>query len=180
MRPLDPRLVELRELGARIGDDVYVGPEVYVEKDFAELLTIEDGVILSQGVTILLHDSSLNNVVGAPIRFGPVVLREGCYIGANATVMCGVEVGAGALVGACALLNGDVPAGMVAYGQPARVTGTVEEVARRQADDGSGRYFYVPAPRWRDRDGAADERLTADIRRAFDEFGTADPGRKSQ
>lgn len=171
MRPLDPRLAELRDLGARIGDDVYVGPDVYVERDFAELLTIEDGVILSQGVTVLLHDSSLNNVVGAPIRFGPVVLREGSYVGANTTVMCGVEVGAGALVGACSLLNCDVPAGMVAYGQPARVTGPVAEVAQRQAGDGGGRYFYVEAPRWRDRDGAADQRLSAEIRRAFDDYG---------
>lgn len=168
MRDEDPRLTRLRELGATIGDDIYVGPEVYIETDFAPLLTIEDGVVLSQGTTILLHDSSLNNLLGAPIKFGAVSLRRGCYLGANCLVMCGVEIGESALVGAAALVRSDVPAGMVAYGVPATVAGTVEELVERGrtgADD--GRFFHVEAPRWRDRSLAEDDVLLADIDRGM-------------
>ena len=153
MPPDDPRIAELRELGASIGHAVYFGPEVYVEKDFASLLTIEDGVVLSQGTTVLLHDSSLNNVAGHAIRFSAVTLRSGCYLGANVTILCGVEVGAGALIGACSLVTSDIPAGMVAAGQPARVTASVSEIVerhRQRAIEDPG-WIDVPAKPWRDR-----------------------------
>jgi carbonic anhydrase/acetyltransferase-like protein (isoleucine patch superfamily) len=171
MRDEDPRLTRLRELGAAIGTDIYVGPDVYIETDFAPLLTIEDGVVLSQGTTILLHDSSLNNLVGAPIKFGAVSLRQGCYLGANTLVMCGVEVGEGALVGAAALVRDDVPAGMVAYGAPARIAGTVEElVERSRSDEHADRFFRVEAPRWRDRTLDQDQVLLDDIGRGMERW----------
>ena len=149
----DPRIVELRSMGASIAEQVYFGPDVYIERDFAPLLTIEAGAVLSQGTTILLHDSSLNNVAGAPLEFSRVTLRERSYLGANVTVLCGVEVGAGALVGACSLVTGDIPAGTVAIGQPARVISTVEEVVARHEERGrtDPRWISIPATPWRER-----------------------------
>ena len=169
MRSEDPRLTELRSLGARIGTSIYLGPEVYFEKDFATLLTIEDDVVLSQGVTVLLHDSSLNNLVGAPIKFGAVSLRRGCYVGANVSIMCGVDIGEGALVGAASLVRTDIAAGAVAYGAPAREVGTVAELVERDALDTQqlatpgSRFFHVPARRWRDRSAEEDRQLGVDI-----------------
>lgn len=183
MRDEDPRLTRLRDLGARIGDRIYLGPEVYFEYDFAELLTIEDDVVLSQGATVLLHDSSLNNLVGAPIRFGAVTLRRRCYIGANSLVMGGVDVGEGALVGAASLVNADVPAGMVVYGTPARVTGSVEDLVVRTAElPRSDRWFTVDGAAWRDRGPEGDVQLGEDIAAAFARWratrdgGVSDPG----
>lgn len=149
----DPRLDRLVEQGARIGEQVYLGVDVYIEDWFAPLLTIEDGVVVSQGVTLLLHDSALNNVAGAPLLLGEVILRESCYLGANVTVLCGVEVGAGALVGASSLVTRDVPAASVAYGSPARVVGTVEEFADAQLRErpSAARRALVEAPPWRER-----------------------------
>ncbi len=169
MRTEDPRLTELRSLGARIGTGIYLGPEVYFEKDFATLLTIEDDVVLSQGVTVLLHDSSLNNLLDAPIKFGAVTLRRGCYVGANVSIMCGVEIGAGALIGAASLVRSDIAAGAVAYGSPARAVGTVADLAARDALEEQqlvtpgSRFFHVPARRWRDRSPDEDRRLGSDI-----------------
>lgn len=168
MREEDPRLTRLRELGATIGHGIYLGPEVYFEYDFAELLTIEDGVVLSQGCTVLLHDSSLNNLVGSPIRFGEVTFAEGAYVGADSLVMCGVRVGRGALVGAASLVRADVPDGAVAYGSPAKVHTSVDELASRTAalpaDD---RWFSVTARGWRDRDETEDLQLLDDIATEF-------------
>ena len=171
MRDEDPRLTRLRELGARIGTNIYLGPEVYIEFDFAELLTIEDDVVLSQGATVLLHDSALNNLVGAPIRFGEVTLGRRCYIGANSLVMGGVTVGAGALVGAAALVNSDVPPGAVVYGVPARVTGTVDELVARSTDEPrTDRYFTVAGAPWRDRTLEDDAALGDAIAAAFGDW----------
>ncbi|HEV7734849.1 MAG TPA: DapH/DapD/GlmU-related protein [Candidatus Binatia bacterium] len=169
----DPRLEHLRHLGARVGRDVFLGADVYVEADFAPLLRIEDGVVLARGVTILLHDSALNNVLGEPLKFGPVVLGERCYVGANATILCGVEVGAGAVVGAASVVTRDVPTGAVVCGNPARVQGTVRELAARHEAlrTTSARFHYLPSPAWREhRDGEpaarAGERITAFVRAA--------------
>lgn len=155
---LDPRISELRAAGAQIGERVFLGPDVYIERDFAPLLTIEDGVVLARGVALLLHDSALNNVLGEPVEFAPVLLRRNCYLGANTTVTCGVEIGERALIGACSLVTRDIPAEVYAYGQPARVLGSIHELAerhRRRAAQG-GRSAYLPLVPWRDRQNAAE------------------------
>jgi len=142
---------DLRSRGAKIGRDVFFGPDVYVERDFASLLTIEDGVVLSRGVSIFLHDSSLNNVIGAPIKFGPVRLRRNCYIGANSTILCGVEVGENAIVGASSLVTCDIPSNTYAYGQPARVRGNIQDLMMKHRESSDGRFLYLSLPPWRER-----------------------------
>ena len=165
----DPRLEHLRTIGARIGRDVFLGADVYVEAEFAPLLTIEDGVVLARGVTILLHDSALNNVCGDPLKFGGVALRARCYLGANATVLCGVEVGAGAIVGAGAVVTQDVPAGAVAYGNPARVQGTVRALAEkhRRLRPTSERFGYLDLTPWRERREGETAHAAAETVRTF-------------
>ena len=168
----DPRILELRSLGASIGDGVYFGPSVYIEKDFASLLRVDDGVVLSQGTTILLHDSALNNVGAAPIKFGPVRIGANAYIGANTTIMCGVDIGAGALVGACSLVLTDVEAGAVAFGTPARTRGSVEVAVGRSADraEQGGRHFFVDAGPWRTRSEAEYPAFNAALTDAISRF----------
>jgi acetyltransferase-like isoleucine patch superfamily enzyme len=165
--PDDPRIVEWRGLGATIGAAVFLGPDVFVETYFAPLLTIEDGVVLARGVSIILHDSALNNVLGEPVKFGRVTLRRECYVGANATILCGVEVGERAAIGAGSLVTADVPAGAVAYGHPARVHGTVAELAakHRALRTTTDRFHYLDVAPWREhRDdeaaALADARIT--------------------
>jgi len=163
----DPRVIELRSLGASIGANVFFGPDVYIERDFAPLLTIEDGVVLARGVCLLLHDSALNNTVGEPLKFGRVRLARDCYVGANTTVACGVTIGARAIVGACSLVTADVPADVVAYGHPARVRGTVADLAEkhRRLRANTDRFGYLELAPWRDRrDADAVARATGTVR----------------
>jgi maltose O-acetyltransferase len=169
----DERIVELRALGARIGEGVYFGPTVYIEKDFAQLLSIGDGAVLSQGTTILLHDSSLNNVIGAAMKFGEVNIGERAYIGANSTILCGVTIGPRALVGACTLVNSDIPADAVAYGQPGRVMSTVAEAVDRQNTlwaQPDKRHFFVDTTPWRERTESEYAEFNASLSRGIDQF----------
>ncbi len=53
----------------------------------------------------------------------PTIVERGASIGANATIICGVRIGAGALVGAGSVVTRDVPPGMLALGNPARIVG---------------------------------------------------------
>jgi acetyltransferase-like isoleucine patch superfamily enzyme len=163
----DPRLDEWRRLGARVGRNVFLGPEVYVETYFARLLTIEDGVVIAGRAAILLHDSALNNALGEPVKFGRVTLRRECYVGTNATILCGVEIGERAVIGAGSVVTHDVPAGAVAYGHPARVHGGVTELAAKHRDlrKTSDRFGYLDIAPWREHPegeaaAEADERIT--------------------
>ena len=165
----DSRIVELRRMGARIGRDVFLGPSVYVEPDFASLLEIEDGAVLARGVSVVLHDSALNNVAGEPVRFGRVVFRRNCYIGANTTVLCGVEIGARAIVGACSLVTRSIPPEAVAYGHPARVHGRMQDMIEkhRELRKNNPRSHYLDLTPWRDRRNARDAAAAADAIASF-------------
>jgi acetyltransferase-like isoleucine patch superfamily enzyme len=65
-----------------------------------------------------------------------VVVRRGAWIGANAVLLPGVEVGRNAVVGAGAVVTRDVPAHSVAAGNPARVIRRIGEESAQPNSDG--------------------------------------------
>ena len=66
------------------------------------------------------------------------MVRRGASIGSGAVIMCGVEIGARAMVGAGAVVTRDVPPGAVVTGNPARVR---RSASPRQPDQTSTRRF---------------------------------------
>lgn len=56
----------------------------------------------------------------------PIVLEDGVWLGGGAIVLPGVTIGAGTVVGAGAVVTRDLPPGVVAVGNPARVIRTIE------------------------------------------------------
>jgi acetyltransferase-like isoleucine patch superfamily enzyme len=87
-----------------------------------ESVEIGAGAFLAEMVSIRDHD----HAVGSPPSTGdmtvtPVVVGDDVWIGAKATVLRGVNVGAGAVVGANAVVRGPVPARALVAGVPARV-----------------------------------------------------------
>lgn len=59
-------------------------------------------------------------------RSQPVLLRDHVWVGANSTLVAGVEVGCGAVVAAGSVVTKDVPAMSIVGGVPAKVIGAVE------------------------------------------------------
>jgi acetyltransferase-like isoleucine patch superfamily enzyme len=51
----------------------------------------------------------------------PTVIKKGASIGSNATILCGVTVGEGAIVGAGSVVTKDVPPRTIVAGNPAKV-----------------------------------------------------------
>lgn len=103
-----------------IGSNVHVGRLVVL--DLAERLTIEDDATVSMGATILTHadvgDRPLAEVY--PRTTKPAKIGSGAWIGANATVLPGCEIGERAVVGAGAVVSELVPDGAVVGGVPTR------------------------------------------------------------
>jgi acetyltransferase-like isoleucine patch superfamily enzyme/dTDP-4-dehydrorhamnose 3,5-epimerase-like enzyme len=113
------------EGGAVIGDRVTVKPGVQVYTG----VTLEDDVFVGPNATFTndLYPRSRQWLDSYP----PTVIRRGASIGANATILPGVEVGTGAMVGAGAVVTRNVPPHAVVVGNPARITGYDADRARR-------------------------------------------------
>jgi acetyltransferase-like isoleucine patch superfamily enzyme len=106
----------LRRLGARVGKKVYFSAGVSIDPLFPELLTVEDNVFFGVGAKVFLHEFNVDE-----FRAGKVLVRRGALVGGLSVIRSGVEIGAGAVVAACAVVARDVPAGCVAISPPARI-----------------------------------------------------------
>ena len=106
--------VYLNLLGARVGEGVMINSK-YIHDH--SLLTIGEGTIIGGDAVISCHAAEKGKLVLDPIRIG-----KKCLIGQKCTLMPGVEVGDGAVVGAQAMvLKGTkIPPGTVWVGIPAR------------------------------------------------------------
>jgi acetyltransferase-like isoleucine patch superfamily enzyme len=110
------------DYGCVIGSNVRIHTGVYV----AQFTTIEDDVFLAPGVMI----ANDRHPICRECMVGPTIKR-GARIGINSTLLPGVVIGEGALVGAAAVVTKDVPPGVVVAGNPARIMGDVEALNRR-------------------------------------------------
>ncbi len=125
--------------GARIGADCNICSHVFIEGDvvLGDRVTIKSGVQLWDGA-IIEDDVFIGpNVAFANDKFPrskqyldghprTLICRD-ASIGANATILPGVTIGRAAMVGAGAVVTGDVPAHAIVTGNPARITGYVDQ-----------------------------------------------------
>ena len=75
------------------------------------------------GWDVLIMDTDQHPLPGRGLDNRPVRIGDRVWIGARATVLKGVSIGDGAIVGACAVVTGDVPAGTVVMGPSAQPRG---------------------------------------------------------
>lgn len=87
-------------------------------------LRIGPDTVIASSVTIIDHDHGLpdgrTSVLRMPLTIAPIEIGRGVWIGEKATVLKGVRIGDGAVIGAHAVVTSDVPSGGVAVGVPAR------------------------------------------------------------
>jgi UDP-2-acetamido-3-amino-2,3-dideoxy-glucuronate N-acetyltransferase len=129
--------------GCEVGADTRLGAFVEIQREatvgsrckisshsfICSGVAIEDEVFIGHGV-VFINDRAprATNATGLPKgeddwRMERTVVRRGASIGSGAVIMCGVEIGERAMVGAGAVVTRDVPPGAVVAGVPARVRG---------------------------------------------------------
>lgn len=101
------------DYGCRIGNRVKIHCNCYV----AQYSELEDDVFLAPGVTIA-NDLYPGDHRSAELMAGPRI-GAGAQIGVNVTILPFVRIGAGALIGAGSVVTRDIPAAVVAFGNPA-------------------------------------------------------------
>jgi UDP-2-acetamido-3-amino-2,3-dideoxy-glucuronate N-acetyltransferase len=126
--------------GAVIGEDCNICDGTFVENDvvLGSRVTVKPGVQLYDGLTaeddvFIGPNATFTNdpfprSKQYPERFDRTVLRRGASIGANATILPGLEIGEHAMVGAGAVVTRSVPPNAIVVGNPARIAGYVDSV----------------------------------------------------
>jgi len=114
-------LIILEGFNFIIGDHVYIGSQCTL--DGSERITIGNNVVIAYGVTIITgsHHSASHEHRAGPYNPRPMIIEDGCWIGARATLLPGVTVKTGAIVGAGSVVTKDVEPDTVVAGNPARV-----------------------------------------------------------
>lgn len=126
--------------GARIGRDCNVAAQVLIENDvvLGDRVTVKSGVQLWDGLRVeddafigpnaTFTNDKYPRSKNTAFELRPTLVRRGATIGANATILCGLEIGAGAMVGAGSVVTKSVPAGELWLGNPARYHGPAPTV----------------------------------------------------
>ncbi|CAH1668171.1 acyltransferase [Chelatococcus asaccharovorans] len=153
VRIFQPDLVNL--YGCHIGAGTRIGPFVEIQKGaiigarckisshsfICEGVTIEDEVMIAHGVMFTngLYPRATTDagVLQTEDDWDLVrtLVRRRASIGSNATIVCGITIGEGALVGAGAVVTRDVPDHAIVVGVPARVIGDVRRRERTAPGD---------------------------------------------
>ena len=104
-----------------IENDVKVGDRVTIKcgVQLWDAITLEDDVFIGPNVTFT--NDPFPRSRHYPESFTPTVVRRGASIGGNATILPGITIGEGAMVGAGAVVTKDVPAKAVVIGNPAKI-----------------------------------------------------------
>lgn len=117
-----------------IGQNVVISPEVKIGRGckIQNNVSVYTGVICEEDVFLgpsMVFTNVLNPraAVSRKDEYRPTILKKGCSIGANVTIVCGHTLGEYCLIGAGSVVTKDVPPYALMVGNPARQVGTVDE-----------------------------------------------------
>lgn len=119
-----------------VADGVIVGDGVRIQNN----VSLYDGVVLEDEVfcgpsAVFTNVRTPRSGVSRKDEYARTIVRRGATIGANATIICGVEIGAYSLVGAGAVVTTNVAPHRLVVGVPAREVGWVSHAGEVLDDD---------------------------------------------
>ena len=130
----------LRALGTKLeGNPNYLSALIWFDGGDYSLIELGHGVTVSSNVRLLTHDwspyTAARSILGDSIEpkgpTGKIVLMDYAFVGTGAILLPGTAIGRGAVVGAGAVVKGEVPEGAIVAGNPAKVVGATKDLVRR-------------------------------------------------
>jgi len=145
--------------GCTIDDGTKIGPFVEIQKNatigknckvsshtfICEGVTIEDEVLIAHGVMFINDRYPRATTKSGGLQTEddwevvPTVVKRGASIGSNATLMCGITIGEGAIIGAGSVVIEDVPENVIVAGNPARIIRKIRTDGKRHSKKRIGR-----------------------------------------
>lgn len=124
----------------KLGQNCILGQNVYIDSnvEIGDRVKIQNNVSVYNGVIVeddvflgpsMVFTNVINprSFIERKQEFRKTVIRKGASVGANATILCGVEIGSFAMIGAGAMVVKNVPAFALIVGNPSRQIGWVSE-----------------------------------------------------
>ncbi|MEO6220946.1 MAG: DapH/DapD/GlmU-related protein [Ginsengibacter sp.] len=126
--------------GAKIGSNCNLGQNIFVDNNVVigngvkvqnnvsiyNSVTVEDDVFIGPSVTFT-NVTNPRSFIERKKEFKKTLIKKGASIGANATIMCGIEIGEYSMVGAGSVITKNVPPYMLVLGNPGRVISKVSK-----------------------------------------------------
>jgi len=118
---------------AQIGKECNICSHVFIENHVVvgDRVTVKCGVQLWDGITleddvcigpnVTFTNDKYPQSKNVTFTLSPIIVRKRASIGANATILPGIEIGEGAMVGAGSVVTKNVPAGVTVVGNPAKI-----------------------------------------------------------
>lgn len=133
-----------------VGPKVEIGNGVKVQNNVSvyEGVEIEDDVFLGPSM-VFTNVINPRAFIGRKEEFKKTLLKKGCSIGANATIICGVTIGEYALIGSGAVVNKSVKSYALMVGVPAKqigwvgISGTTLTFTNNRAEDDFAYYQLI-------------------------------------
>ncbi len=137
--------------GCRIGNRCNIGQNVVISPDvvLGNNVKVQNNVSVYTGVTcdddvflgpscVFTNVTNPRSAVNRKSQYAKTHVGKGATIGANATIVCGHDIGEYAFIGAGAVVTKNVPAYALLVGNPARQTGWMSEYGHRLHFDSEG------------------------------------------
>jgi maltose O-acetyltransferase len=153
----EPSIERLVAQGLRLGEKPHIAHPLYVDGLHPWLITIGDYVTLGPYVSIITHDASLQAYTGST-RLGRVDIADRVYVGVGAILLPGTTIGADSVIGAGAVVHGEIPPASLVLGNPGKAS-PIKQVAAWQ------RASAARAPNWPGRGSSADTGITEERKR---------------
>ena len=119
----------------RIGKNTYISPKAYIDHHKSFSVEIGDNCYITRDCIILDHTQEKQ---GGPLKlwgeieYGKVKIGNNVFIGVKSVIMPGVTIGDNVIIGAMSLVTKDIPSDVVAYGQPAKVIKSIDDVIKNR------------------------------------------------
>ena len=128
-----------------IGQNVVISPEVVLGRNVKVQnnvsiytgVTCEDDVFLGPSM-VFTNVTNPRSAINRKNQYAKTVVKKGASIGANATIVCGHDIGRYAFIGAGAVVTKNVPDYALVVGNPARQTGWMSEYGHKLKFEASG------------------------------------------
>lgn len=132
----------LRKKGCSIGKNTFFfkPQSVNIDENRLRYISIGDNCKITEGVKIIAHDYSWENLVGIYkeiIPTGPkkISIGNNVFIGMNSIILGPVKIGDNVIIGANSLVKKDIPSNVVAAGNPAKVICSIEDYYKKNKEN---------------------------------------------
>lgn len=117
---------KLVDRGLVLGRNVNIVDTFFFDPSHCFLISIGDNCTIAPGVRLIAHDASTKRFLGYT-KIGKIHIGADCFIGDSVIVLPNVAIGQGSIIGAGSVVTRDIPSGMVAAGNPAKVICPVDQ-----------------------------------------------------